>query len=180
METKIFCDKKITIRKLSKSDFKKAKEFLDFINSLIAEDAKILMGKKQTLKDEKGFLEKNIKGMRDKTKVYLLAEHNNKIIASTSITLGREKSNHVGGFGISIRNGYRGMGIGEYLMSEIIKLAEKELKPKPKMIRLEVYVNNKPAINLYKKLGFKIVAKLPKQIQWKGKLIDEFVMIKFL
>jgi len=41
---------------------------------------------------------------------------------------------------------------------------------------LEVYVNNEPAIKLYKKMGFKRVARIPKHIQYKGKLIDEFIM----
>ncbi len=72
------------------------------------------------------------------------------------------------------------MGLGKFLTQEVIKLAKKELKPAPKIIKLEVYVNNKPAIGLYKKMGFKIVAKIPKQIQYKGKLIGEYIMLKYL
>ena len=109
-----------------------------------------------------------------------MAECNNKIIGATDIELDRWRRNHIGKFGITIIQGYRGIGLGKHLMSEVIKLAKKELKPSPKIIQLEVYTNNKPAIALYKKMGFKIVAKLPKQIQWKGKLIDELVMLKFL
>jgi len=60
---------------------------------------------------------------------------------------------------------------------EILKLAKKELKPKPKIIRLSVFSTNKPAISLYKKIGFKIVAKIPKQISYKGKFIDEVIML---
>ena len=48
------------------------------------------------------------------------------------------------------------------------------------MIDLKVYTNNKAGIALYKKMGFKQVAKLPKQMQWKNKLIDEFVMVKYV
>ena len=66
------------------------------------------------------------------------------------------------------------------MTQEVIKVARKELKPAPKIIKLEVYVNNKPAIALYKKMGFKIVGKIPNQIQWKGKLIAEFIMLKYL
>jgi ribosomal protein S18 acetylase RimI-like enzyme len=62
-------------------------------------------------------------------------------------------------------------------MEEIIKLAKKELRPGLKIIRLSVYSNNKIAIALYKKYGFKEVAKIPKQIQYKGKLIDEIIML---
>lgn len=180
MQTKIFGDKKIIIRKAVKSDLKNAKKFQVFINSLVAEEAKLLMNKKATLKEEKEFLERILKGIKDKTKIYLVAECGDKIIGATDIELDRWRRNHIGKFGITIIQGYRGIGLGKHLMSEVIRLAKKELNPKPKMIQLEVYTNNKPAINLYKKMGFRIVAKLPKQIQWKGKLVDELVMIKLL
>jgi len=180
METKTFGNKKIIIRQAVKSDLKNAKKFQLFINLLVEEEAKLSMNKKTTLKEEKDFLNSMIKSIKNKTKVYLVAECDNKIIGSTSIELDRWRKNHIGKFGITIIQGYRGMGLGKYLMSEIIKLAKKELKPTPKIIQLEVYANNKPAIALYKKMRFKQVAKLPKQMQWKGKLIDEFIMIKYL
>jgi len=175
---KIFGDKKITISQLSKKDFRFAKEFLDFINSLIEEDAKILMNKKMNLKEEMEFLEKGVKSTKDKKKVYLIAKDGNKVVANTSIELGAYKRNHIGKFAIGIRNGYRGMGLGKYLMQEIIKLAKKELSPSPKIFQLEVFENNKPAVGLYKKMGFKIVGKIPKQVHHKGRLIGEYIMIK--
>jgi len=36
------------------------------------------------------------------------------------------------------------------------------------------------AQNLYKKFDFKKVAKIPKQLQYKGRLLDEIIMIKEL
>lgn len=180
METKLFDDKKLTINPLSKKDFKFAKEFLDFINSLVEEDAKILMNKKMNLKEEMEFLEKGVKNTKDKKKVYLIAKDGNKVVANTSIELGVFKRNHIGKFAIGIRAGYRGIGLGTYLMQEIIKLAKKELDPSPKIFQLEVLENNKPAIGLYKKMGFKAVAKVPKQIQHKGRIIGEYIMIKVL
>ena len=47
-----------------------------------------------------------------------------------------------------------------------------------KCAKLEVFENNAPAIALYRKMGFEIVAKIPKQVQYKGKLIGEYIMIK--
>jgi ribosomal protein S18 acetylase RimI-like enzyme len=180
METKTFGDKKLAISPLSKKDFKFAKEFLDFINSLIEEDAKILMNKKMNLKEEMEFLERGVKSTKGRKKVYLIAKDGNKVVANTSIELGAYKRNHIGRFAIGIRDGYRGNGLGTYLMQELMKLAKKELEPSPKIFQLEVYENNKPAIGLYKKMGFKIVGRIPKQIQHKGKLISEYIMIKVL
>jgi len=96
MQTKIFGDKKITIRKTTKLDLKNAKKFQVFINSLIKEEAKILMNKKLTLKEEKEFLERMLKGIKDKIRVFLVAEHDGKIVGTTSIELNRWRKNHIG------------------------------------------------------------------------------------
>jgi len=180
MEAKTFGDKKIIVRTLKNSDLKNAKRWMKYINDLIVEDAKLLMCGKATMKDEIAFLNKMLKGMKIKNLIYLFAEDGDRVIAGATIELGRMRRNHIGGFGIAVSSGYRGIGLGKHLMAEIIKLAKTDLNPKPKMIELSVYANNKPAIGLYKKMGFKQVAKLPKQMQWKGKLVDEFVMIKYL
>jgi len=178
MITKIFGGKKIIIRELSKTDLRNVKEFQDFINSLVEENAQILLNKKITFKDEKNWLNNLYKFTKSKRTVFLFAEHMGKIVGTTDIGLDVRRMSHVGRFGIIIKKGYRGIGLGTYLGEEIIKLAKKKLKPK--IISLGVFPNNKPAISLYKKLGFKKVARIPKQIQYKGKLINEFIMLKYL
>lgn len=177
METKTFKDKKISFCQMTLKETKFAKEYLDFINSLIEEDAKILMNKKQTLKDEKDFITKAIKATKSEKKVFIIAKDGKKVVANTSIELGPYKRSHIGKFGIAVRNGYRGIGLGKYIMAEILSLAKKQL-PGLKIFQLEVYENNKPAIALYKKMGFKVVGHIPKQVQHKGKIIGEYLMIK--
>ena len=176
MITKIFGDKKLTFFPMSAKELKFPKEYADFINSLIAEDAKILLNKKQTIKDEIEFLKRSIKSTKDKTKTFVIVKDGNKIVANTSIELSPFRRNHIGKFGIAIRNGYRGIGLGKYIMSEVLKQGKS--LPGIKIFQLEVYDNNKPAIALYKKLGFKIVGKIPKQVQFKNKIIGEYIMIK--
>jgi RimJ/RimL family protein N-acetyltransferase len=182
MIIKIFNGKKIKTRELSNRDLRNVKKFQDYVNSLVGESAPILLNKKLSLKEEKEWLKKELKEIKNHKRVFLVAEagEDNKIIGVTGIFLGRNRQSHVGEFGISVRKGYRGMGLGTYLMGKILKLAKTELKPRPKIIRLSVYPNNKPAIRLYKKLGFKRVARIPKQIEYKGKLIDEIIMLKYV
>lgn len=178
METKIFGGKKIKIRELSKKDLRNAKKFQDYTNSLIEEDAQILMNKKISLREEKKRLKEELIKIKECKKVKLVAEKDNLVVGIADIPIGSNRRSHVGDFGINIRKGYRGIGLGTYLISEIIKLAKKKLKPKPEIIRLSAFATNKPALGLYKKLGFKKVAKIPKQYKYKGKLIDEIIMIR--
>ena len=110
----------------------------------------------------------------------MVTEHNNVVVGTVGIDSRIWRQNHIGELGITIKKAYRGIGLGSYLMQKIIKLAKKELKPKPKVIRLDALSTNKPAISLYKKNGFKIVGKIPKQIQYKEKFISEVIMLKFL
>lgn len=180
MKIKKFGDKKITIRKLARKDLKAAKKFQNYINSLIKEEAKILMKNKKTEREEKEWLEERLENVKKHKSVCLLAEENNQLVGLTSVKSGRERESHVAEFGISVRWGYRGMGLGSYLMKEVIKLAKRELVPKPKIIKLGVFANNEPAINLYKKMGFKRVAKIPDQIEYEGKLIDAIIMLLYL
>ncbi len=132
METKLFGDKKINIREIQKRDIKIAKKFRDFINSFIRENAKLSMNKEIDLKIEREFLVGVLKTTENKTRVYLVAECDGQIVGSASIEQERWRMNHVGKFGITIKNGYRGIGLGKYLMSKVIKLAKKELKPQAK------------------------------------------------
>ncbi|MGD0576756.1 MAG: GNAT family N-acetyltransferase [Candidatus Staskawiczbacteria bacterium] len=180
MTTKTFGDKKITIREFKKSDLKNYfKKFLIYANSF-TEDDKLLTVGKVSAKDEMEFLSGVLKRQKAKTGIYLFAEHDGRIIGSADIDLFEGRGNHVGDFGIKIVEGYRGMGLGKFLMAEVMRLANKQLKPAPKIIFLQAFANNKSAIGLYQKMGFKIVAKIPKMREYKGKLVDEIVMQKII
>ena len=159
-----------------KNDLNRAGDFKKFLNLLVKEDAKILRNIKISLKQEKLWLKKQIEKIKQKKCVVLIAEHNSRIVGITNIGLGDDRCQHIGTFGISIRNGYRNIGIGKYLMKEIIKMAKTQLKPKPKVIQLSVFASNTPAINLYKKIGFKKVAVIPKVLIYKNKFEDEIIM----
>jgi len=177
MKTKIFGGKKIKIREISKRDLKNVKKFQNFINSLVEEGAMVQMNKKVGLKEEKDWLKEKLNQIKKKREVALIAEDEDKIVGNTQIRLNWARHEHIGDFGTAIREGYRRIGLGTYLTKEIIKLAKKELKSRPKIIRLSAYVTNKPAIAFYKKLGFKEVARIPKQGKIKGKLVAEVIML---
>ncbi len=180
MKTKIFDGEKITIREFSKKDIGNIRKFQTYINSVIKEGALINLNKKLSLTQEKKFLEEQLKGMKSHRSIYLIAEANDMVVGTTQIFLNEGRGEHVGNFGIVIKKGYRGIGLGTYLMGEVIELAKKKLKPKPKILKLDVFPINKPAINLYKKYNFKKVASIPNQREFQGKLYDEIVMLRYL
>ncbi|MEM0351210.1 MAG: ribosomal protein S18-alanine N-acetyltransferase [Archaeoglobaceae archaeon] len=59
---------------------------------------------------------------------------------------------------IAVRKDFRGRGIGEALLRKAIERLRSRGKTR---ITLEVRVSNKPAQELYKKLGFKIMDTIP-------------------
>ncbi len=177
MLEKEFHNLKIVIRQPNTKDLQQPEKFQRYINALVAENAMILVCTKKSKNDEIAWLKSVLSEIKKRKGVYLIAEYNNKIAGLANITLGIERHGHIGTLGISIAKQYRGIGLGKYLTAEIIKLAKKNLKPKPKIIRLSVYQGNMPAMKLYEKMGFKRVAAIPKQTQYNAKLIDEIVML---
>lgn len=170
----------IILRTLRASDLKRVKEFRNFINSIIAEDDFISMNRKRKLKEERDWLKNNLNQTKSGKKVLVIAENKGKIIGNCMIASGEGVGNHIGILGIAIVKEKRGIGIGKELIEETINFAKNKLRFKLKIIRLPCMETNKAAQNLYRKVGFKEVAKIPKQIQRKGKLISEIVMLKYL
>ena len=173
---KDFDGKKIKIRSLSIKDLKKAKKFQEYINCLVEEDAQILIDRIISLKEEKEWLRKEIEEVRRKKRIMMIAEHTGKIVGICDVWLRKGRSSHVAEIGLSVRKDYRGIGLGKFLMESTLKIAKNKLKPK--IFRLSVASTNKIAQNLYKKSKFKEVARIPKQIKYKGRLVDEIVMIR--
>ena len=65
---------------LSQADLKRTKEFQKHINSLIEEEAMILLDQKQTLKEEQEWLKNELKDVKRKIQVMLIAKDGNKIV----------------------------------------------------------------------------------------------------
>jgi ribosomal protein S18 acetylase RimI-like enzyme len=170
--------KEIVIRTLNKTDLKKVKWFIKFVNSIIAERDFILQKNPVTLKEERDWVKKELKDIKNKRAIVVVAECKNKIVGIADGHLRKGRMDHVAEIGIAVKKNYRSMGIGSKLMSKLIELIRKELKAK--IIRLSVMETNKRAIKFYKKFGFKEVARIPGQFQRKGKFIDEIIMLKYL
>lgn len=154
--------------------------WLSYINDLIKEDIYLIAAKKITVTEEKAWLIGELKKIKAKKEILLVAESDGKIIGTSVISLLKGKQSHLGLFGISLSKDYRGTGIGYFMADKIIGLAKNDLKPAPKIIYLGVFDDNRTARELYKKIGFKEVARVPDQFLHKGKLMDEIIMQLYL
>lgn len=149
-----------------------------YINELSKEKTFIrYQGEIISMEDETKFLNDTLKKINLKTVLQLLAFHKEKLVGITGISMLDRIEKHVGVFGISIANGFRGEGIGTQLMQLIINEAKTEL-PDLRIITLGLFANNPAAFNLYRKFGFKEQGKLPKGIFYKEEYIDHIYMYK--
>ena len=116
--------------------------------------------------------------MKAKNCIHIIALHGSKVVGSSTVEKDKQAASHVGIFGIAISKDYRSVGLGKFMMQLTIKEARKNLKSE--IIRLHVFEPNKPAQNLYKRLGFKTVGRIPKGIKHHGKYMNDVIMYKKL
>lgn len=154
------------------------KAMMNFINELSAEKTFILMqGETMTLEEEKKYLDSWLQKISKETGIMLLVFAEGVLIGVGSIELGRYSTKHVGLFSISVKNEYRGKGIGKLLMSSIIDEASKQLKDL-EIINLTVQSENSVAQKMYESFGFKKYGMLPKGIKLEDGYRNHQLMYK--
>jgi len=165
-------NQKILIRPPKMSDLESC---LEMVNSLIEEKSMLTIQKKLTIKEERGYLEGIIK---DKNSLHLFLIIDGEVMGSARISKKEGVLNHIGELGISIKKEARGKGLGKKLLKEVLNKAIKKFSLK--IVTLDVFVKNKIAQNLYKKLGFQKVGIIKKGIQYFGEYEDVMIMAKYI
>ena len=150
-------------------------DMLDFINSLVEEEAMILMETKQTRDQEVDWLAGALSNIEKDRQVRVVAEVDGRMVGQCEVTLGAGRKSHVGTLGISVKQGYRDVGIGQELMREAEKCGGRLGLEK---IMLEVFATNDRAIHVYEKMGYRIVGRVPGEIKYMGEYVDGLYMIK--
>ena len=152
-------------------------DLMDLINSLVREDAFILREREVNRIEEAEWLAKKLVGREKGELIHFVAEVDGKVVASAEIIKRRGHQKHVGILGIAVKSGCRRLGIGTKLIEVLLEEAKKQGL---KVIILDVYEKNLPALNLYRKMGFKEVGRIPKAIFWKGRYVDDIKMARIL
>lgn len=164
---------KLVIRKLKENE--SVKELLEYFNELINEDTYINTNETKTYEEEEKWLQDSIKSREKGDITVLVAEIEGKIVGLAGAFKGKGRQRENVEIGISMGKDFRGKGFGKKLLNEIIVAAKEKLKPKN--IYLEVLAPNKVAISLYKKLGFKQVARLKSWSKYRNKYVDNIIMV---
>ncbi len=145
------------------------------INSLVDEKAFIIVNKKVTLGQEKLWLKNTIKENKLGKSFNVVVELAGDIIGSAFLKYSAGAAGHIAELGISISRQYRSLGIGTWVIKEMIKAARGK---KLKIICLTVFENNRKAAALYEKLGFRVFGTLPEGVNHYGKFSDRMFMYR--
>jgi RimJ/RimL family protein N-acetyltransferase len=149
-----------------------------YINEISKEKTYITyQGEQISLEDEEKYLNGQLEKINKNEVVQLLLFVNNEFSGVSEIKLGQRVENHVGTFGITISQKYRGKGFGKLLMKCVLEESSKNL-PTLRLVILKVFAENEIAKKMYESFGFKENGRLPKGIQYRGKDVDEIEMYK--
>lgn len=126
---------------------------------------------------KKSSVQKKIKITSRRRDKRFVAQKNGKIIAHVKIVFGKGLHNHrVEVTSLIVEPKDRRQKIGTELMKYVLK----QLPSDRDLVLLAVDTKNKPAIDLYKKLGFEEYGHLKGASKVNGKYIDNYLMKKNL
>ena len=175
---KTFINKKGVSILLRFASVEDAPQMTSYINEISKEDTFInFSGEQLSLEEEtkyaKGVIEKMLQG----NEVKVLAFVGKELVGSADIIRNVRRMNHFGEMAFSIKKEYRGTGIGHEMMQILIDIA-KQLGLR--YLELSVFANNIAGHNLYKKVGFKEVGRIPEKFSYRGSYEDAIIMVKKL
>ena len=151
-----------------------------FANTLVKErrtnlDLGIIsFDRRVTRKEEMKFLRTIVRDRSKGDAVNVAAFIGDKLVGNCDIRRRKAKDErHCGVFGIVILDGHRGIGIGERMMAEALREAR---ALGIWLVELTVFASNLPAIQLYKKMGFRRAGFVPGKIIRGDRHYDEVMM----
>lgn len=125
-----------------------------------------------TLAEEKEVIEKYRKA---DNKLFLVSTIDNKIVSISNFDGGgRPRTKHAGEFGITVLKEFWNLKIGSNIIETLIGWAKKT--GTIRKINLKVDTENKKAIRLYEKFGFKKEGTLTRESLINGELRDSYIM----
>lgn len=157
-----------------------AENLTNFINNFSLEDRFTrFSGEQLSLEEEKEYIQSEVKAIAAGDAVKLFCYVNQQLAGVCDIhrdTSLLTRKRHAGVLGLIVGKDFRGQGIGQQLMSTTIEEAQKHISGL-RMVKLDCFATNVPALSLYQKLGFREVGRIPKSLFYKNQYVDEVIMI---
>ncbi|MBN2335596.1 GNAT family N-acetyltransferase [Candidatus Bathyarchaeota archaeon] len=152
-------------------------DMLEFINLLVEEEAMIAVDTKKTREEEVDWLARNLTNLEKGRLIAVVAEADGRVVGSCEVAPKFGRMSHVGSLGISVKQGYREIGVGQEIMREVERhVAALGLEK----IMLEVFAINDRAIHVYEKMGYVEVGRVPGEVKYRGGYVDSLIMVKEL
>ena len=150
-------------------------DMLDFINGLVEEEAMVAVDTTKTMKEEIDWISNKLKRLENDAEMSVVAEVDGHMVGSTEISPRYGRLKHYGLLGISVKDGYRDVGIGQELMREVEKHAS---RLGIEYLALEVFSINDRAIHVYENMGYEKVGVYPCGVKYRGEYVDSNHMVK--
>ena len=108
--------------------------------------------------------------------VFIVATLDDRLIGAASMIRYKGRRDHVGDIGMSVHDDFQGRGVGAALLGALVDTADKWLNLR--RLELAVYVDNEPAIRLYKRFGFVIEGTRRAVAFRDGAFVDDYIMAR--
>lgn len=158
------------------ADVQDARQILQHSKAVVAEDIYQILTLPEldlTVTSEENWI---IAYSEHPDKLIIVAEVENQIVGLLDFNNGnRNRTSHIGEFGMSMAKAYRGTGIGTQMLHALIEWAESNTTIEK--INLTVHSNNFFARSLYEKLGFVVEGTRKNEIKYEdGRYVDAVLM----
>ncbi len=167
------------ILEISEGDPKDALEILAALKQIGSESDNLIIdsnGVPFTVEQEEEYLRKNQKSINSKS---FIGKVDGKIVCISGFQgNARSRIEHNVTLGISIMKDYWNIGIGNHMTNHILNYCR--TNKMIKNVTLEVREDNKYAIHLYEKVGFKRIGMFTKKVKIDDNYYNEIIMEKLL
>ena len=146
-----------------------AAELLDYLKTIGGETDNLSFGPEGVplgLAQEQAYLSMQA---QSRDHMQLFAKVNGEIIGTASLNRKPNRMHHRAEFGISLKKAWWGCGAASALTERILAFARES---GVEQVNLEVRSDNKRAIALYEKFGFRKLCTFPDFFKIKGELVD--------
>ncbi len=148
-------------------------DLMELINSLIDENAHIILNAKVTKDQEADWLGRYLAEIENEKRISVAAEVDGHVVGNSEVTLKTGAQSHVGELGIVIESGYRDIGIGTEMIRVLI---EESRKRGLKLLVLRLFADNERARRVYENLGFRETGRVARALYRMGMYSDEVTM----